>query len=90
MIEITNLRYSKWIHKQPKVFLKKILLKICSKFTAEHSYRSVVSMQSNFTEIALRHGCSPVNLLLIFRTPFFKNTHGRLLLNFPFGTSIGS
>ena len=31
-------------------------------------------------EIAFRHGCSPVNLLHIFRTPFPKNTSGRLLL----------
>ena len=31
-------------------------------------------------EITLRHGCSPVNLLLIFRTPFTKNTSERLLL----------
>ena len=28
----------------------------------------------------LRHGCFPVNLLDIFRTPFPKNTCGRLLL----------
>ena len=28
----------------------------------------------------LRHGCSPVNLLHIFRTPFPKNTFGWLLL----------
>ena len=28
----------------------------------------------NFIEIALRHGCSPVNLLHIFRTPLPKNT----------------
>ena len=35
---------------------------------------------SNFIEITLRHGCSPVNLLHIFRTPFAKNTSGRLLL----------
>ena len=27
----------------------------------------------------LRHGCSPVSLLHIFRTPFLKNTSGRLL-----------
>ena len=25
---------------------------------------------SNFIEITLQHGCSPVNLLHIFRTPF--------------------
>ena len=36
--------------------------------------------QSNFIEITLRHGCSPVNLLHIFRTPFPNNTSGRLLL----------
>ena len=36
-------------------------------------------MQTNFIEISLRHGCSPVNLLHIFRTPFLKNTSGRLL-----------
>ena len=30
--------------------------------------------------MALRHGCSPVSLLHIFRTPFPKNTSGRLLL----------
>ena len=44
--------------------------------------RSAISikLQSNFIEIALRHGCSPVNLLHIFRTSFPKNTCGRLLL----------
>ena len=48
----------------------------------EHLYRSVTSMklQSNFIEITLQHGCSPVNLLHIFRTPFPKNTYGGLLL----------
>ena len=30
-------------------------------------------------EITFRHGCSPVNLLHIFRTPFYKNTSGGLL-----------
>ena len=34
----------------------------------------------NFIEIALWHGCSsPINLLHIFRTPFYKNTYGGLL-----------
>ena len=37
-------------------------------------------MQSNFIEITLRHGCSPVNLLYIFRTPLPKNPSARLLL----------
>ena len=31
-----------------------------------------VQLLCNFIEIALRHGCSPVNLLHIFRTPFLK------------------
>ena len=31
-----------------------------------------------FIEITHRHACSPVNLLLIFRTPFLKNTSERL------------
>ena len=34
----------------------------------------------NFIEITLRLGCSPVNLLHIFRTPFPKNTPRWLLL----------
>ena len=36
---------------------------------------------SNFIEITLRHWCSPVNLLYIFRTPSGKDTSGWLLLN---------
>ena len=39
-------------------------------------------LQSNFIESALRHGCSPVNLMHIFRTFFPKNTSGRLLLQY--------
>ena len=39
-----------------------------------------IKMQSNFIEIKLRHGCSPVNLLHIFKTPFSKNTSGGMLL----------
>ena len=38
------------------------------------------AFQSNFIEITLRQGCSPVHLLHIFRTPFHKNTSGGLLL----------
>ena len=34
------------------------------------------NLQSNFIEITLWHGCSPVNLLHIFKTPFSKNTSG--------------
>ena len=64
------------------MFLGKGVLKICSKFSGEHPYRSVISIKllGNFTEITLRHGCSPVNLLHIFRTAFLKDTSGWLLL----------
>ena len=67
---------------RPEVFLVKSVLKICSKFTEEHPRRSVISIKLlfNFIEITLRHGCSPVNLLHIFKRPFLKNTSGRLLL----------
>ena len=61
-------------------FLAKGVLKICSKITGEHPCRSVISvtLESNFIEMALRHGCSTVNLLHIFRTALFKNTSGGL------------
>ena len=51
-------------------------------FTGEHLCRGAISikLQSKFIEIALWHGCSPVNLLHIFRTPFPKNTSGWLFL----------
>ena len=51
-----------------------VLRKKCSK-NMQHIHKS------NFIEIALRHGYSPVNLLYIFRTTFSKNTSGWLLLN---------
>ena len=62
--------------------LRKGVLKICIKFTGEHPYQNVVSikLQSSFIEIALRHVCSAVNLLHVFRTPFSRNTSGQLLL----------
>ena len=59
----------------PGVFLGKGALKIYSKFTGEHPYWSAISikLESNFIEITFRHGCSPVNYLQIFITPFRKN-----------------
>ena len=77
-----RLQFAKDRSSHPKVFLGKGVLKICSKFTGEHSCRSVISikLQINFIEIALRHGCFSVNLLHIFRKPFIKNASGRLLL----------
>ena len=53
-----------------EVFLRKGVLKICSKFIGEYPCRSVISIKLK----------SPANLLHIFRTPFPKNTSGRLRL----------
>ena len=67
---------------RPEMLLEKGVMKICSKVTGDHPCRSAISikLQSNFIEIALWHGCSPVNLMHIFRTPFPNNTSGRLPL----------
>ena len=75
--------YTGWFRRShAEVFLWVGVLKIHSKFIGEHSCRSAVSIKllCNFTEITLWHGCYPVNLLHIFRTPFLKNTFGRMLL----------
>ena len=55
----------------------------------KHPCRTAISikLQSNFNEVTLRHGCSPANLLHIFRTPFPKMTSGRLLLEKRFENS---
>ena len=37
-------------------------------------------LQSNFIEITPQHERSPVNLLHIFKTPFYKNNNGGLLV----------
>ena len=43
-------------------------------------FRKIVKLLCNFIKIKFRHGCSPVNLLHIFRAPFPKNHSGWLLL----------
>ena len=71
------------------MFLIKLVLKICNKFTGEHPCRSAISIKllCNSTEITLRHWCFPVNLLYIFRTTFPRNTSGwlRLIHAYPWG-----
>ena len=69
---------------RPEVFLRKCVLKICSKFAGEHPCRSVISINlfCNLIEIEPRHGCSAVHLLHIFRTPFLRNTSTWLLLTY--------
>ena len=67
-----------------EVLLEKWVLKICSRFTGEYLCRNVISikLQSNFTEMALWHVCSPVNMLYICRRPFTNNTPEWLLQPF--------
>ena len=55
----------------PEVFSGKGVLEICIQFTGENPFRSASSINM-FN--------SPVNLLHFFRTPFPRNTSGRLLL----------
>ena len=51
---------------RPDVFLRKGVLRICSKFTGEHPCRSVVSIKllCKFIEITPRNGCSSVSISL--------------------------
>ena len=72
--------YGKYESNPLEVFLGKGILKIYSKFKGKHPCWSAIStkLQSNFIEITLRHGCSIVNLLHIFKTLFYKNTFAGL------------
>ena len=64
----------------PYVFWEKEVLKKCSKFTGEPPCRSVISIKlfCKFTEITVRHGCFPLNLLHIFRVPFLDHPWGNV------------
>ena len=64
------------------MFLREDVLKTCRKFTGAQPCQRTISMKllCNFTEIALRHEYSHVNLMHVFRAPFPKNTSGRLPL----------
>ena len=53
-------------------------------FLRKRCSENIVSIKLflRFIEIAVLHGCSPVNLLHIFRTPFYKNNYRGFLLDF--------
>ena len=66
-----------WIQKHPS---RCVILKRCSE-NMQKTYRKTSMLKCNFnkiacnfTEIELRHACSPLNLQHIFRTLFPKNT----------------
>ena len=75
----------KYRNSRPEVFLRKYVLKISNKLTGEHPCRSEIAIKllCSFIEIALRHRCSPVNLLHIFRASFLKSSSVPLLLKVP-------
>ena len=78
-IEMLNVIF---IQEHPyKGVLRKDVLKLSSKFTGDHSCGSAISikLKSNFVEDTSARVFSG-NLPHIFRTPFPKNTFGRLLL----------
>ena len=71
------------IQKQP---FRGVLMKKCSENIQEINRRSPMpkcdfnKVVNNFIKITLRHGCSPVSLVYILRTPFPKNISGELFL----------
>ena len=71
-----------WIYTDPKQPSRGVFRKRCFQNMQQIYRRTPMPkcMQSNSIEITLRHGCSPVNLLHIFRTLFLRNTSGQLLL----------
>ena len=60
-----------WILSIKQRFLKKVSYRVCQKSIAQKIWKYV---QSNFIKITLRHECSPVNLLHIFRAYFPRST----------------
>ena len=62
--------------KQPS---RGVLKKRCCE-NMQQIYRRTPLPKCNFIEISLRHWCSSVNLLHVFRTHFPRNTSGCLLL----------
>ena len=63
-----------------------MFLKRYSENISKHTYPSAIDIR-NFIEIAFRRGCSRINLLHIFRTPFSNKTSGGLFLTLALATS---
>ena len=64
--------------RHPEVFFKKVFWKYAANL--QENAHVELRLHISLYWITLRDGCSPVNLLHIFRTPFSKNTSRRLLL----------
>ena len=61
--------------------------KRCSE-NMQQIYKRTLILKCDFIEITLRHGCSPVNLLHIFRAPFSRNYSGWLLVELQLSSGI--
>ena len=88
---IKNIHRSK-LYKYQREPSRGVLKKRCSEHM-QQIYRRTAILKCDFNKIAAKllkshfsMGVSPINLLRIFRTPFPKNTSGRLLQN---NTSTG-
>ena len=59
------------------MFLAQSVLKTCNNFTGEYQCGIVILIKLlyNFIKIRLLNDCSPVNLLHISQTLFYKNTY---------------
>ena len=68
----------------------KVEIDLLNMFWTKQCLFKVICEEFNFIEIPLQHGCSHVNLLYIFRTPFPRNTSGWLLLQLVFCLFINS
>ena len=66
----------------PAVFLRKGVLKICSKFTGEHPCRSGISIKLLKSHFSM--GAFPANLIHNFRISFYKKNYGGRLLDIGF------
>ena len=75
-----NMQQSHRKTSMPK-FDKKVFLNYAADLQENtHAKVILIKLLSNFIDITLWHGCSPVNLLHVFRTPFYENTCKKLLL----------
>ena len=65
---------------EEQCLLREFVFVMLQVFTINRKGNAEAALQSNVIEITLRQKCSTVHLLYIFRTPFPKNTSGRMLL----------
>ena len=73
LTKLEKLEPFKHIQKQPSL---DVVRKRCSE-----KYVAMLKCDFNKVALQLQHGCSPVNLLHIFRAHFYKNIYGGLFMH---------